>query len=408
MSIPYFIAKRYTRSKSESKFVSLISIISIAGIALGVAVLVIAMAVLEGFETSVSEKIVDFNSHILITGFSQRNLPDYQEVIPQIEERVGDQLASISPFVRKLAIIKSKRISEGVTINGILPELDNSDINKFIIAGKYDLDSTGVYPNLIMGKKLADKLFLNVGDKITLFSLRNDQIPSIQNPPSIEQFIISGIYESGMSEYDDLNVYIDLNLAQEILLMGDNISGYNIRLNSLEKLEEVKENLQDLLGWPYYSRTIFDVHENIFTWIELQKEPIPLVLGLIIIVAIFNVVGTILIIVLERTNAIGILKSLGMNSKQVIKIFILQGLSLSIAGILLGNLLAFVLCKLQQVYKIISLPDTVYFISSVPISINWIHYLIVSFVALILGVIASYIPSYIASKVKPVAALKFE
>ena len=259
-----------------------------------------------------------------------------------------------------------------------------------------------------MGKKLADKLFVQPDDKVTVFSLRKDEIPTFYNPPAIQQFTVNGIYESGMAEYDDVNAFISLEEGQKLFDIGKSISGYNIRLNDIIEIDSLRDKLQDFLGYPYYVRTIFQVHQNIFTWLELQKEPIPLVLGLIIVVAVLNIIGTLLMMVLERTRSIGILKSLGASSKLITKIFVYQGIYIALIGVILGDILAYVLSLLQLEYNIISLPDTVYFISSVPISIEWEYYLLISAIALVLSLLASLIPSFIASRIRPVSALRFE
>ena len=322
MSLPFFFTKKYLRSKKDSRFLSVISYITITGIALGVAVVIIALTILDGFDKVITEKIIKFNSHIKVISFGNRNLPSFSETVPQIETVFKD-ITSIQPFASKLAIIKSKKMTEGITLLGV--QSGNSELNNFMQSGNFDLtQSENELQKIILGKTLAEKLFVKVGDVVTIFCLRKDQIPTADNPPGIEQFTVSGIYESGMSEYDDLNAFINLNVAQDIFGMGDHISGYNIKLKDLTNVNVVADRLQDLLGYPYYVRTVFQLHQNIFTWIELQKKPIPIILGLIIFVAVFNIVGTLLMIVLERTNAIGILRSLGAKHFYITRRFLLQ------------------------------------------------------------------------------------
>jgi len=173
-------------------------------------------------------------------------------------------------------------------------------------------------------------------------------------------------------------------------------------------LEKLAEQLQGFLGYPYYVRTIFQIHQNIFTWLELQKKPIPIVLGLIIFVAVFNIVGTLLMIVLERTNAIGILRSLGANRKLIIKVFLYHAVFITGIGIIVGNLLAFVLSILQEKFDIISLPSKVYFVSKVPIAINDYNYLLVTAITIIVSLTASLLPAIIATRIKPISAIRFD
>lgn len=407
MSLPFFFTKKYLRSKKDSRFLSVISSVTIVGISLGVAVVIIALTILDGFDKVVTEKIIKFNSHIKIVSFGNRNLPPYSETAPRILKEFYQDLVKTEPFTSKLAIIKSKKITEGITLLGVQSE--NSELNNFLKSGNFNLSfSENKLQRIILGKTLAEKLFVHTDDVVTIFCLRKDQIPTFDNPPGIEQFIVSGIYESGMSEYDDLNAFINIKAAQNIFAMDDQISGYNIKLKNLANVNMVADRLQDFLGYPFYVRTIYQLHQNIFTWIELQKKPIPIILGLIIFVAVFNIVGTLLMIVLERTNAIGILRSLGANRKLIIKTFLIHSAFLTAIGVIFGILIAFILSILQQEFDIISLPGKVYFITKVPISIELNNYLLVTAVTVVISLAASLLPAWIASKIKPISAIRFE
>ena len=408
MYLAGFITKRYLKSKKESRFISIITSITILGITLGVAVVIMALTILDGFQKIVSEKIVEFNSHIKVISFGNRNLPDQNKVIPEIKKQFGYEFVSIQPFVSKLAITKSRHLTEGVTLIGIDPKISNLFANNIIKQGVFDLNDSDSTFRILLGEKLAEKMFVKVGDKITVFGLRNDQVPSIDNPPSIVQFRVAGIYESGLSEYDDLNAFINISTAQNIFGMGSQISGYNIRVKDIGNLKSLSNELQDFLGYPYYVRTIFQVNQNIFTWLDLQKKPIPIVLGLIIFVAVFNIVGTLLMLVLERTNAIGILRSLGGNRKLIMKVFLLHAVFITAIGVATGNILALVISFLQDKFDIISLPGKVYFVTKVPIAINVDNYVLVSAVTIAIAIAASLLPAFIASKIKPISAIRFD
>jgi lipoprotein-releasing system permease protein len=405
MSFPFFVSRKFTLSKRDSRFITLISLISIIGISLGVATLIIALSILEGFEDTIKKKIIDFDSHIQITSY-QTLLPNYKRIMPNIQRMLGPYLLDVNPFAANLAIISSKYVQEGVNIKGILPDNRSLKIQENIVAGKYDLTPEDK-PVLIIGKKLADKLFVTVGDQVTIFALNKNQIPSPDNLPNIQKFIISAIFESGMAEYDDINAYTDIKTAQSLFNFGDNITGYDIRLNDISKIDSLTSVLSKNLRYPHSVRSIYQKHRNIFTWIELQKKPIPIVLGLIILVAVFNIVGSLLMIVLEKTNAVGVLKSLGARDNHISRIFVYQGAFLAVIGIFLGNLLAYSLMSLQLKYNIISLPSSVYFTSTVPIIFTLKIFLGVSIFTFILCLVASFIPSTIASRIKPISSLRF-
>jgi lipoprotein-releasing system permease protein len=405
MILPFFILNRYLKSKKDSRFISAVSLITIIGIIVGVVVVLVALSILDGYEKVVTQKIVDFNTHIKISAFSNRNIDSPEKDIELLNKVFSDTITRLNPYCAKLSIIKSKKNSEGITLQGITNDQFRNEILPFLVESE-NFTQPGNY--IFVGKKLAEKLILAKGERVTIFTLHGDQIPSPENPPSIDQFIIGGIFESGMAEYDDLNAYIDIKTAQNIFGMENEVSGYNIKLKSLANIDKIAQNIQDMFGYPYYVRTIFQIHQNIFTWLELQKKPIPIILGLIIFVAVFNVISTLLMIVLERTGAIGILRSLGANKKLIVKIFLFHGLYLSVIGIAIGSLVALLFSLLQINYGIISLPGSVYFVTKVPIAINLENYLIVTLVTLIISFLASLLPSFAASKINHLTAIKFD
>ncbi len=406
MPFPIFISGKYIFSKKDSKFITFISGISIAGIALGVATLIVALSILGGFERTITNKVIAFDSHIQISSYTGI-LPPYSSTLPLLKEKLSPYAVSIYPFASKLAIIGSRYIKEGINVKGIRPTDAWDGIRKDLIAGNFRLSDSGGIPSMIIGKKLADKLLIKVGDQVTVFALSKDEIPSPQNMPNIEKFKITGIFESGMAAYDDINAYVSLKDAQNLCNLGDHVTGYDIRLNNISKIDSLTSYLSDYLSYPFAVRSIYQLHRNIFTWIDLQKKPIPIILGLIIIVAVFNIIGTLLMIVLEKTGSIGILKSIGATRKQIISIFIYQGIYLAVSGILIGNIIAFTLTFLQYHYRIISIPSSVYFMSTVPIFLSAGTFILVSAITFILCIAAAYIPSYIASKIQPVSTLRF-
>lgn len=405
MSLPFYIARRYIKSKKNSQLISLISVITIAGIALGVAVLIIALTVLEGFEKVVEDKIIGFNEHIVISGFSNKNLPASREYTKHIEDLASPYVENITPYISKSVILRSNKNADGLILIGIE---DNAelDIKDYIISGSYNFEKEGK-DAIIIGKKLADRLGIDVEDKLTIIALRDDKIPSPFNPPLLKQFIVSGVYESGMAIYDDARVFIKLATASEFLSMENEISGYNIRMNDISKIDSIEQVLQRNLSYPYYVQSIFKKHQNIFTWLDLQNKPIPIILGMVIIVAAFNMIGTILMIVLERTSEIGMLRSIGARKKEIIKLFLFQGSYLSLIGVLIGNLIAISLTMLQINFDLITLPGSVYFLTAVPFSLNPFTYLIVSLIALLICFLTTLIPSYIASKANIINAIRF-
>ncbi len=404
MKFPLFISVRYIFSNKDARLLNLISVIAISGISLGVATLIIALSVLNGFEKTLTEKITDFDTHIRISTYT-KYLPKYQFNIEKISQKIDDQLDYISPFVSKLAIISSKNRKEGVNLQGLIEEKHIERIKANIILGEYPESSD---TSVLLGKTLATKLLVKPGDAVKLFALKNDKLPSPADLPNIKTFTISGIYESGMADYDNLIGFTSLKVAQSLFSMPNEINGLDIKLKSVENIDSLSTLIRKELKYPYYARTIFEIHRNIFTWIDLQKKPIPIVLGLIIIVAVFNIISTLLMLVLEKTKAVGILKSLGAKGREIIRIFLYQGIYLSLIGIIAGNILAWLLMSIQLKFNIIKVPSSVYFVTRVPIEIDIKIFILISIITFILALLSAILPSYFASKTNPVTALRFD
>jgi len=407
MNLLIFLAKRMLKRNEGSFGSSSSKYLSVGSIALGVAIVLIALTILDGFDNAITDKIVKMNSHIKITAFGKRNLVNSDEFISQLKNDFGSKIISISPFVQKEVLVKSKKFSDGVTLHGITKEKAEQMKDNFTISKH----SSSLFDNkygIFIGKKLAERLFVKIGDKLTVFGLKNNEPPSELNPPIIEQFVVNGIFESGISEYDDLNVYIALPVAREMFSMENSASGYDINVSNTSLIREITRELKNKLHYPYYVRSIFKVHQNIFTWLELQKEPIPLILGIIVFVAIFNIVGALLMSVLEKVYNFGVLRSLGMRKKIINRIVLLQGLYLSFWGILIGDLIAFTLSVIQKYFNVIPLPGNVYFLSNVPITISFDNYLLVSAAALSLGIVAAIIPARFASRISPLMSIRFK
>lgn len=405
MALSFFISRKFLKSRKDSGFLNIISVISILGITIGVATLIIALSVLRGFEKTIQEKITDFDSHIKITAFSG-TVQNYDPITEKIEYLLGQYQTNLTPFASKLAIISSRKRQDGINVIGIPAQSKIERLEQNIISGNFDIGDEDSH-NLVIGKALANKLMLKVGDKVALFALKEDKIPSPQNLPNIERFTISGIFESGMAEYDDMYAYTNLADAQNLFSIGQSINGYDIQISDISKVDSLTSLLRKNLTYPLFARSIFETHRNIFTWIELQQKPIPIILGLIIIVAVFNIIGTLLILVLEKTNAIGILKSLGSNRKLILKIFLTQGLFIGFTGILFGNILALVLMQIQIQFDVITVPSSVYFVTKVPFDLSPFIFLLVSTIAFILSLLAALVPSLIASKIDPIKSLRF-
>lgn len=404
MNYSIFIASRYLFSRNSSGFIHFITVISVLGVTLGVAALIIATSIMNGFEKEIKEKVSGLVSHIQVSSFKSEGLPDYEEAITIIKDSVKG-ITGISPIVQKEAVLRTKAGVEGLILKGIVPETDVSSAQSKLLRGEFNLTPIdSVFSRLVVGNKLADKMKIDVGSKVIVFGLTG--IPSPANTPKIKQFIVSGIYESGLREYDDMIVYTDLITAQKTFALGESVTGIEIKLNNIDSAEIASNIIKRVAGYPYYPRSLFRLYKPLFTWVELQKAPTPIILGLIIIVATFNIVGTLLMLVLEKTQSIGILKSLGSSRGGIMKVFLANGLIIGIVGIIFGNILGLGICLAELKYRFFSLPE-IYYMKNVPILIEPMQVLFISLLALLLTFLATIVPAYLASRLDPVRSLRF-
>jgi lipoprotein-releasing system permease protein len=400
-----FITKKFLEGRKNSSGFSIFSIIAILGIGIGVAALIIALSVLNGFEEVIQDKLVNLDSHIQIVGFSDKPLSNQVKTVEEVNKLIGNELTSINSFVAQLVIVGKKKIKEGITLKGIPNKYFSDKTGIRVISGGLNLEDKS--NQIIIGKTLASKLLVSINDEIVIYALRGSSTLNNGLFPSIEKFKIVGIFESGMAKYDDTFAYIDLTTSQSFLELNDDVSGYEIKLSNISNVDSLVNLLQSNLRYPHYVKSVFQSYQHIFNWIELQKKPIPFVLGLIILVAVFNIISTLLMIILEKMNSIGILRSLGAKRRQITIIFLLHGIVIGTIGVFFGNVLAYTLSIIQIKFDIITLPGAIYFVSKVPLIINLYTYLLISGITFLLVLIVSIIPSLIASKISPLKILRF-
>jgi len=405
MPFSVFIALRYLRSRRHRGFISFITFIAVIGVTLGVAALIITLSVLGGFEHTIKDNVISFTAHLQLISFQNQLLPNPNKTMEVVLSEYPE-VKNIAPYLSREGMIRSASTTDGVLIKGIDPRNDISAAKTRMVDGTYSLEQRerGV-EGIILGRRLAQKLEVGVGDRILLMSLGGSSVTLSQT--RVMQFEVRGLYETGMAEYDETYIYVNLKNAQRLFAVGPMVSGFDILVHDLDSLDNIAQRLPERLGYPYYARTTYQMNRNLFTWIELQKKPIPIIIGLIIIVATVNIIGTLLMMVMEKGKEIGILRALGTDRKKLTGIFLAQGMFIAIVGVILGNAIAFVLCWLELHYRIISLPSGIYFMSHVPIDLNPINFLLVSLLALLMCFLSSIIPSRMAARRDPIRMIKF-
>jgi lipoprotein-releasing system permease protein len=409
MSYASYIARRYLqfqRNPRNKNFISIVTLIAVAGIMLGVGALIITLTILNGFEREIKEKVIGFTTHIQVTGFQNQTLPRYVAAREEILAKIPN-VRGISPFAAKEGMVRFKNNIEGIMVKGIDEKLDVSSARKYVVAGAFDVssDSDGI-ASCVIGRKLAARLNVRLNDTLIVFGLRGTY--NAMQPPRIMPFVIKGTYESGMAEYDDLYFFVSMSSAQSLFLFGDAATGFDVMLYDVTQADATAKEIMDILGYPYYARTLYQMYKNLFTWIELQKQPIPVVLGLIIIVAVVNIIGTLLMVVLEKKHQIGILLSMGASAQGIRKIFLYEGVAIGVIGTVLGNLFGYGVCWLQYHFQFFSLPSSIYFMTTVPILFRWQDCAIVSSISIFLTLAASVIPAMLASRLDPLQSIRFQ
>ncbi len=406
MNISYYIAKRHLLGHHKIGFISFISIFSVIGLSVGVAALILTISILNGFEKELKSKLVDFDAHIRLNLMYSASLDSARKVEEQLESY--PEITHIVPYIQRHVIIRNKNLTDGVIVEGIDHEQIGHTINieRFISKGQANFKTDDDNPGLLMGEKLANKLELAIGDEVYLFVIHGAR--GVGRRPKIGVFVVTGLYDSGISDYDDIFVYTSLQATKELFQIGDEISGYQIMLSDPDKADQIAADIDESLGFPYNARSMNDMHANLFEWLRVQRLPVILIFGLISLVAIFNIVSSLMMIVIEKTKDIGILKSYGVNNNQILKIFVIESMLIGLTGIGCGYLLALGITWLQQKFGIISIPEDVYFMQNLPILLNAWNFLYIGAGALFFCLMATIYPAYKATRLEPVEAIRYE
>lgn len=396
MQTELFLSWRYLFTKRKEKFISLISIISIAGVAIGVAALIVVIAVMTGFDKDLRDKIVGNYADITVTNYNGIKYNDYDTILKKVIS--SPHLRGVSPYVQGQALIKQDNKYFAVGLKGIEPftETQVTKIGQYMVSG--DLNGL-VDDGVIIGRELAAYLGLKVGSFLQVTSAQGKQFP----------LKITGTFSSGMYDYDMNLVFVHMKKAQEILGMDNQISGIALKLDNIYLASKVRDELSLALGYDYSLRTWMEVNQNFFSALALEKFTMFIILTLIILVASFNIISTLIVMVVEKTKDIGILKSMGMTQRQVRKVFSFVGLTIGSIGITFGALGGIGLCALLKKYQFIKLPQDIYYIDRLPVAIEfWPDITLIILAAFIIILAATIYPANKAAGFKPVEALRYQ
>jgi len=418
MKLPYefHIAIRYLKAKRRRKTISLNTFISMGGVTVGVAALIATLAVMTGFKEDMRDKILGTNSHIVITDRTQEDLPDYRHVLATVKG--VRHVVAATPFIYRQVLLASEGNVHGVVLRGIDPATEGTvtEIRKNMVEGNLDdlsksantrpEDGSASPPGIIIGRELMARMGAFLGDKINVISPVGNTMGPMGVVPKIRRFVVVGIFDSGMYEYDSSLAYVSIHDAQEFFNMGDAVSGVEVKVDDIFIANRISKEIDRHLDSQYWARDWMRLNRNLFSALQLEKIMMFVILVLIILVASFNIVSTLTMTVVEKSREIAILKAMGATRQGVMRIFIIEGLIIGLVGVLLGLPLGYAVCAFLQ--RFYTLPPDVYYISHLPVRMRSLDITLVSFSAVAISFLATLYPSWQAARLDPAEALRYE
>jgi lipoprotein-releasing system permease protein len=414
--LEWSIAWRYLRSRRGSKLLSLISVIAIGGITVGVSALVVIIGVMNGLQNDLREKILVASPDVRVLTFGDdMRMDEWETTLAKVKKQKG--VVAAAPFVLTQAVINAGHTyNEGVQVEGIEPEgpgvVDVTSIRQHALRGNNFKFRTGMgeIRGAVLGKLLAERMNAFPGDHITLYSAAGSQLNPVTGTPvpHVTQLEVTGLFETGMYEYDNTYVFVPIAVAQELAGIGKSVTGIEVRTSDRWKATEIASALSDTLGFPYRTLDWQAQNQNLFQALKLEKLGMSVILLLIMMVAAFNIVSTLTMVVADKTREIGILRAMGLRAGAIRRIFLAQGVVIGIVGTGLGLILGVGLAMTQAHFKLIKLDQSVYFIDHLPVSLQVGDVALIVLMSLSIPVLATWYPARQASRLLPVEAIRHE
>jgi len=417
MPFELFIGLRYLKAKRKSTFISLITLISVAGVALGVMALIIVLAVMTGFEEDLKDKILGTNAHVVILNGTGA-IEDYQGLLQRVKGIDGVMAAT--PFIYNQVMLSSGRNVSGVVLRGIDVKTDAqvTNLHKSIVEGslaRLEAGAAGKVPGLVIGKELAKNLGLFVGETVDVISPMGNITP-FGMMPKMRRFQVTGIFNTGMFEYDSTLAYVSLPEAQQFLGMGDVATGIQLKVRDVYKTGELAKQINQELGPPYHARDWMQMNKNILFALKTEKSVMFIILTLIVLVAAFGIASTLFMVVMEKTRDIAILKSMGATSRSIMQIFVLEGVIIGVLGTAIGVLSGLLVAlNLEPIVSVVQkltgfelFSKDIYYLDHFPSRVITSDVLLISVTAVLISFAATLYPSWAASRMSPAEALRYE
>ena len=410
MKLPFeiFVSLRYLKTKKRHGTVSLNTFISIAGVVIGVATSIITLSVMTGFQGYFRDKILSAISHVVVMEYSGAGVQD----ISKLQEKI-DRVAHVkatTPFIISQAMLTNRDRVQGVVVRGNDPRKEGTvtSLEKNMTVGSLlGLEIADKAPGIVIGEDLARKFGMSLGDTLTMVNPVGEET-AMGMVPKLRKFRLVGIFDAGMYDYNTGFVYIARPEAQKFFDMPGRVSGIQVRVDEIYQAEEIGREIQSVAGYPYYTRNWVEMNKNFFSALKLEKIGMSLILVVIIIVASFNIIGTLTMIVMEKSREIAILKSMGASSRSIMQIFMFAGVVIGIVGTAIGSAIGYGTVAVITKTGVITLPKDVYQVSHLPLSITALDVFFISLTALGISFLATLYPSWQAAKQDPVEVLRYE
>jgi lipoprotein-releasing system permease protein len=416
MKYEWFIGLRYLKAKRKQTFISIITIISVVGVAVGVIALIVVLSVMSGFEKTIKEKILGTKAHLVILKASQQGMDHYGELIKEVEQVKG--VVSATPFIYTEVMLSSESNVTGGVIKGVDPDQEGkvTDLSRNMKAGGLqDLKGESDSPGIILGVELAKQLGVSLNDAIQVISPLGTLTP-MGMMPKMKRFRVVGIFHSGMYDFDSKFAYISIESAQKFLNMDSRVTGIEVKSNNIYQVKEIGKEIRKKLGFPFWTQDWMEMNRNLFSALRLEKIIMFIILVLIVVVAAFNIISTLIMVVMEKHKDIAILKSMGASSMGILKIFIIEGGVIGVVGTGLGTIVGLamalnldkIVAFLEDLFGFRILSPDVYYIEKFPSQVNPLDIALIVVTAILISLLATLYPSWRASKLDPAEALRYE
>lgn len=409
MSYERFIARRYLRSKRELRFINIIMMVSVIGITVGVAALIIVLSVFNGFNSVVTNVLVGFDPHVRIEPARGRGFPVPDSLLGAVT--ADPRVVAASPYIASKALLITPRVDRVVLIKGVIDTTIDlvSGVKRSTVLGSFRFNDTPEKGGIVLGLALADRLGTMVGSEVTIVSPVGAEAMLTQfGQPLTRKCSVRGIYDSRNKDYDAHYAFVSLESARQLFQYHDSYSGIEIRLRDLRDADDVKAALESRLGGAYTVSTWYDLHRDLYSVMKIERWTAYIILCLIVGVATFNVLGSLTMGVIEKRRDIGVLKAIGATRSSITRIFMFEGLLVGAIGTAAGVLIGVLVCYLQVQYRLFPLDPTVYIIPAIPVELRGSDFVAVIFASMTLSTLASLHPARQAARLQPVEAIRWE